>query len=355
MPKTLLIDGEWNLKRNFKKRTELYSYKGEHCGGTFGFLETLGMAINKILPDRVIVMWDGDMSGKMRFDIYPLYKLGHKSWELEDYIKTEKQITDELKSRVSCNNQKLLVKNLIDGLFIRQAEVDLIEGDDLIALYTLTREVDEEIYIYSRDRDYHQLIDDNVFVLNPNHNFQPGNTAPMLFSINNFKKIFGYTHKNSLLLKCIEGDESDNINGIPGVALKTILKYFPTFADEEYNIDRIIEEAVEIYSNKKKSQTMKAIAAIIGSRSLVNLNKILMDLKNPMVNEEAIQEVDTIRHCVLAKENGQIDRSIQDVMHEVVKEGYVRHMWNNDINHFFLPYNRIAVKEKEYTKKILND
>jgi len=40
-------------------------------------------------------------------------------------------------------------------------------------------------------------------------------------------------------------------------------------------------------------------------------------------------------------------------MKEVIKEGYTRFMFNGDINNFFMPYQRIAAKEKEYTKKIL--
>ena len=86
---------------------------------------------------------------------------------------------------------------------------------------------------------------------------------------------------------------------------------------------------------------------------MVDLNKRLMDLKNPMINIEAQNEIELIRHCVLAKENGQVDRSIQDTMKDIIKEGYNRYMWNNDIDHFFLPYNRIAAKEKEYTNKTL--
>ena len=50
-------------------------------------------------------------------------------------------------------------------MFIRQAEVDLIEGDDLIALYVQMKEKDEQVIIFSRDKDYYQLIDENVYVL----------------------------------------------------------------------------------------------------------------------------------------------------------------------------------------------
>ena len=200
--RTLIVDGEWNLKRNYNAR-EIYSSNGEHCSGVFGFLENLGMILNKTLPDRVIVVWDGDMSGKLRHDTYPLYKHDHKSWDEESYVRTEEELDSEVRKKVSIGNQKRKLKNLFENLFIRQVEVEYIEGDDLIAQYVLTREPDEHILIYSRDQDYYQLIDENVSVYRPVDN--------IILTPKNFRKLLGYTHKNCLLYKCFKGDASDNI------------------------------------------------------------------------------------------------------------------------------------------------
>lgn len=342
--KSVLVDGEWLLKRHFNRKDILFSNKGEQCNGVVGFLESLGSIANKIMPDRIVVVWDGDMSGKLKHDIYPLYKAGHKEWDEEYYFKTAEKIDDELKSKVSCSNQKRKIKNLIENLFIRQSEVEYIEGDDLIALYCLKKQEDEHVIIYSRDKDYYQLISETVSVLRP--------ADGIILTPKNFKGLFGFTHLNCLMLKCFEGDDSDGVPGVPGLALKTILKYFPKFKDEEYTIERFIEEAIEIYSSGKKK--LKTIETVMGSRKIVERNKKLMDLKNPIVNQEAIEEIEMIKDCVLAKEGGYVDRSMKDAMHDVIAEGYVRHMYNQDINKFFLPFHRIAAKEKEYTQKVLN-
>jgi 5'-3' exonuclease len=215
----------------------------------------------------------------------------------------------------------------------------------LIGQYIKIKDDDEHVIIYSRDKDYYQLVDEDVSVLRPADN--------IILTPKNFKGLFGYPHTNSLMLKCFEGDRGDGVPGVPGVALKTMLKYFPKFAEEEYTIDRIISEAVELY-NKKKSKTLEAI---IGSRRTVERNKILMDLKNPFVNEEAIQEIEIVKSCVLANENGQFDRSIQDVIKEFMSKGYSKFIYKRDlaedINNFFMPYQRISAKEKEYTRQIL--
>jgi 5'-3' exonuclease len=113
-------------------------------------------------------MWDGFHSGKLRYDIYPPYKANrNKDWE-----KTQKAIaTDGLYNpqdleRVEMLKQKIQVQNYLDELYIRQAEVDLIEADDLIAQYILrSKSDDEEIIVFSRDKDYLQLISDPVRVM----------------------------------------------------------------------------------------------------------------------------------------------------------------------------------------------
>lgn len=347
--KTLLVDGEWNIRRSFKKRIELFDESGQHCGGVFGFIETLGYVINKVLPDRVIVMWDGDMSGKLRRELYPLYKEGHKDWEEEAYIRTAEELDSQSRLKISLANQKLQTKNFIDSLFIRQAEVEYIEGDDLIAQYVKTKDDDEQIIIYSRDKDYYQLIDENVYVLRP--------ADSIVLTPKNFKPLFGYTLQNCLTLKCIEGDGGDGVPGISGVGYKTVIKYFPKFSEDEYTIDRIISEAADIYSSSKAKKKPKALESIIGSRRLFERNQKLMDLKNPFVNQEAIDEIEIVKHCVLANENGQFDRSINDVIKEFMSKGYSKFIYKRDlaedINNFFMPYQRISTKEKEYTRKIL--
>ena len=171
-----------------------------------------------------------------------------------------------------------------------------------------------------------------------------------LITKNNFRELFGYNFKNSLLVKCFEGDTSDNIGGIEGIGLKTILKFFPRFADEEYDIDRIISESVELYKNKK----LKTLEKIIGSRRIFERNKKLMDLKEPFLTEESIDELNELRDCVIYTNDNFNDRSITNAMKMMIKDGYSKHVFNNDMETFFKPFYRLVTKEKEYSKKVLN-
>ena len=339
---TLIIDGEWNLKRNFMKRETLFS-KGEYCGGSFGFLDSLRSVVNKVMPDRVVVMWDGVMSGKLRHDIYPQYKEDrNKSWDSDSYMMTDEIIDEEKKRKYSILQQKIKVKNYLEELFIRQVEVDEIEADDLIALYIKLRLPEEKIVIFSSDKDYIQLVDDGVSVLRPSDN--------KMITAENFKETFGHIKENALSLRCFEGDVSDSIYGVDGVAFKTIAKYFPKFLDEPYSVDRMIQEAVELYGNKK----IKFFEKIIGCRKIYERNKRLMDLKNPMINEKSMQEISDIRDCIIALEDSNyIQRSITNAMKMMIKDGYDKLVWNENMEFFFRPFYRLVVKEKEFTKNTI--
>ena len=337
------MDGDWNVKRNYMKLNEMFSLKGEHCGGSFGFIDSLRSVINYVFPDRVVVMWDGEASGKMRKEIYSLYKANRdKSWLHHSQYINDDVIKYEERKKYSILNQKIKVKNYLEELFIRQLEIDYIEADDLIAGYVMNKESDEEIIIFSSDKDYYQLIGEGVSVLRP--------SDKVYISVSNFEKLFGYTHKNCLALRCFEGDDSDNIAGIEGIGLKTLLKFFPAFATEEYDIDRVISESVELYKTKK----LKTLEKVIGSRRIYERNKKLMDLKEPFLTEEAIEEIEELRTCLIYSNEDFNDRSINNAMKMMIKDGYVRHVFNNDMETFFKPFYRMVTKEKEFSKKTLN-
>jgi len=339
-PRTLLIDSEWNLKRNFMKRENLFA-KGEHCGGSFGFLDSLRSVVNKTMPDSVVAMWDGVLGGKLRHDIYPLYKSNRdKSWDELSYSFDEHLLEEEKRKKYSKLQQKVKVRNYLEDLSVRQVEVDYIEADDLIALYVNSKNPEEEIIIFSSDKDYIQLISEKVIVLKPDNS---------RITVENFKELFGFTHKNALILRCFEGDVSDCISGVDGIGKKTILKHFPKFAEEEYDIDRFIKEAVELY-NKKKSKTLEKI---IGSRRIIERNHTLMSLKEPMVNEEAIEAVSEIRDCVIVADGEYSQRNMSSVTTKIFSDGYNKLIWEENVEFFLRPFYRLISKEKEYTEKIL--
>jgi 5'-3' exonuclease len=284
------------------------------------------------------------MGGKMRCEIYPNYKKDRdKSWDEDSYLLNENEIDYETKRKYSRLTQKIKVKNYLEELYIRQAEVELVEADDLIAKYILLKEPDENVIIFSSDKDYYQLIQEGVSVLRPSDN--------LLITINNFKEIFGYTHENALIMKCFEGDDSDSITGVDGIGEKSILKYFPRFADEVYDVERFIKESVEAYQKKQ----IKFYEKIIGCRRIMERNHKLMDLKHPFLTQEAIDEVESIREFVIVENNNFTQRSIANAMKMMIKDGYNKLVWQENMEFFFRPFFRLVAKETEYSRKLLGN
>lgn len=336
--KTLLVDGQWNLKRNFYKRKELKTSTGYLCGGSFGFLDSLKVVMNRVLPDRVVVMWDGFQSGKFRYEIYPPYKARRN----KDWSQTEKAIaTDGLYSpqdleKVEFFKQKIKVQNYLEELYVRQLEVDFIEADDLIAEYVLSsKNDDEEIIIFSRDKDYLQLISDKVSIMTSDSAF--------VFNKKQYEEKYGHTLDNELIFKCFEGDDSDGIGGVKGVTRDTLIKYFPNISKEKYLYSRLVEESLEA----KKKKKLKIYDKIIEAESILYRNARLMNLKKPFLNDEAIEKVNAVKHGTLDE-----TRSVEQAIGTFIKDGMINHIHDSNLENFFSPFYRIMTKEREYTQKM---
>jgi len=335
--RTLLIDGQWNLKRNFYKRKDLMGANRKLCGGTFGFLDSTKSVINRLMPDRVIVFWDGFHAGKLRYNIYKPYKANRKkNWENETrVIATEGHgITNEKDAEdFQLLSQKIDVQVYLEELFVRQAELDYIEADDLIAYYILgCKNPDEHIYIYSRDQDFFQLISDNVSMVNPD--------SMDIITKTNFKEKYGYVVDNALLLKCFSGDSSDGISGVHGVGVPTLLKHFPDMITEKYTYGRLVEECYE----KQKKKKLKTYEKIIQAQDTLYRNAELMNLKKPFLNQEAIDEVDKIRVSTFNDEG-----SIENAMKMFAKDGFNQFFGTDN---FFGPFYNLMAKEKEYEESL---
>jgi len=345
--KVLLVDGQWNLKRNYlpPHRKNLTGANGKLCGGTFGFLDSTRAVLNKLMPDRTIVAWDGFHAGKMRYNIYKGYKAKReKDWENETrIIATEGIGNADDADKFQLLVQKIEVQRYLDELYVRQLEVDYVEADDLIACYILgSNDPNEHIYIYSRDRDFHQLISDRVSIITPD-SFE-------IITIDNFKEKMGYTVENSLLIKCIEGDDSDEISGIGGVKQNTLFEYFPAIRDEKYTFNRLVEEADGIQNarlnGKPKKKRLGKLDTIIQAEHTVYRNAKLMNLKRPFLNQESIDLVESVR-------NNPFDstRSIESAMEMFARDGMVEHVWDRNLNNFFGPFYHLKSKEMEFGMK----
>jgi DNA polymerase-1 len=230
LKKTLLIDGANLMKIGFHGVKDLYS-DGSHLGAIYHFINTIRKFLEEHNHDKVVVFWDAENSSSTRKGLYPQYKANRKN-DMNEY-KVESYLIKNAR-----------IKEYLEEVFIRQVEMVNNEGDDLISYYCQMA-TDEEIIIFSSDKDLTQLISDKVSVYSPNSKqyFKQGD----MITINKVQ----IPHYNVLTCKILTGDNSDNISGIEGLGEKTLVKLFPDMQVKPCTINEIRGIAGDIIQVKK--------------------------------------------------------------------------------------------------------
>lgn len=193
--KFMIIDGNNMLYRAYYKFTNLRTQKGVLSGVIYGFPLILNAVIKQHLPDDVIVVFDGGRD-KERTKLWPDYK---KS-------RGDKKINFDSDNFYF---QKSEVVKMLMALGIKIVEVPKREADDVIWMLTKKLKIKNQVIIVSSDKDFNQLISQNVSIWNPK--------AANRLTHKNLQKEVGYTPEQCVDRLIMEGDDSDNIPGLVGV------------------------------------------------------------------------------------------------------------------------------------------
>jgi DNA polymerase-1 len=331
MTKTLLIDGNNLFKIGFYGVKDLFS-DGDHIGGVYHFINIIRKFLEEHNHDKVIVFWDSETNSTIRKNLYPKYK-ENRSGSI-DKFKVE-----------SFDSQMVRVKQYLEEVFVRQAEVPNNEADDLIAYYCRIAK-DEQIMIFSSDKDLTQLISEKVSVYSPatKKYYKNGDSV----TINKVE----IPHKNVLTCKVFVGDKSDNIEGVESLGEKTLVKFFPDIQNRSCTIEEIIEHAKEIVETSEKNKIPKALSNILTGKTkngiigeeLYRLNKKIVDLSNPLITEDGIEIVEQIYRDSLDPEN----RGHKNLIRMMMKDGLFNYLPKNDEAwvDFMRPFMKLIRKEK---------
>jgi len=330
---TLVIDGNALYKRGFIGARNEYNRDGQHIGGVYQFLTVLRKLLTENLYHKVFVFWDGEFSGKLRWDIYKDYKSGRG----KDYINGTKP--DDLEEVA----QRGVVFNYLEELFIRQLLDEKVESDDFIAYYCNIMKDVENITVVTSDRDLTQLIDNNVrmYMLD----------LKKYIDKSNFKEQFKYHYENVAVIKILCGDVSDSIKGVKRLGDGTLLKHFPQLKERKVELDEILEGARELQqerldAGKKPLQVLtnivEGITDGIQGKELYNINKRLVDLTIPLLTTEAIENVNELIDSPLSEE----DRSIKSVYQMLKNDGIDIMLGESRYNEYLLPFKKLIEREK---------
>ena len=332
MIKTLLVDGDNLFKIGFHGVKELYN-GGDHLGGIYHFINIIRKFLEEHNHDKVIIFWDGESNSSVRKSIYPQYKANRRQdmneFKYESYLQ-----------------QKSRVKQYLEEIFVRQVEMTNNEADDLIAYYAKLS-VDEEIIIFSADKDLTQLISERVTIYSP--------TSKQYYRYGDMITInkVNIPHQNVLLTKILTGDKSDNIDGIELLGEKTLVKLFPQMLEKLCTIEEILDNARNIVQKKKPKALVniligKTKSGIFG-QDFYETNKKIVDLHNPLITEEGKELVKQIHTDTI----DPTDRGYKNLMRMMMEDGLFNYLPKNDdawVN-FLKPFMKLTRKEKRNTNK----
>lgn len=264
----LLIDG-MNL---FIRCWSIASYinsKGHEVGGMTGFLKSLAAVVRQFRPTRTIVVWDGKGGATNRKHINANYKANRDTaavikWDVYDTKEDERESMaaqlDRLQDYLAC-------------LPVTCIQIPKLEADDVIAyLAQASSKRGHKATIVSMDKDFLQLVDQNISVWSP--------LVKILYDYETTRAKLGVLPENFNIVKALQGDKSDNLRGVKGIGLKTLIKLFPGLvSDPGFTLDEIFESGSQLLESKKQ------YAQIIADWNTVETNYKLMDLHESVLDD----------------------------------------------------------------------
>lgn len=367
---TLLVDGSNLLELSFSASKKTSS-SGKEIGGIFAFLLQMKILLQKGNFRYVYVFWDGERSGQLRYQLNTDYKANRdKTYDdvnLSDYMKAVNARIDAMQKKIYKKTQRTetekenfhwqreIIIQCLDELFVRQCLCDETEADDFIAYYVQHKKPEENIVIFSNDRDLSQLIhksemyegkDDVILAIKPQK-------ADIRFiNTRNHTDIIGYDYRNVALKKIICGDASDNIKGIKGVGEKTLFDNFPEFKTREVTLNEVIDKAKQINDDRKfqKKKPLKWAENIVNKvtdgvqgENIYEINKKIIDLKNPLMPDDAKELLDNMMYAPIDPE----DRSLLN-LYNILTTNDIDDLKDESVfGKFFIEFNFLIDKEKK--------
>lgn len=239
--------------------------KGMNTSAVMGFMNTLNEILTKEQPTHIGVAFDHGKT--FRDEAFPAYKAQREA------------TPEDIRASVP------IIKDIITAMHIPVLQADGFEADDVIGtLATKAGEAGVQTYMLTPDKDYGQLVRDNVFIFRPRHGGGYETMGPK--EVCEKYELDSPTQVIDLL--ALMGDSADNFPGCPGVGPKTATKLIAEFG----SIDSILENSAKI-KGKLREKVEGAVDDIRMSKFLATIRTdVPIDLD---LDALKIQEPDTAR------------------------------------------------------------
>ena len=271
--KRVLIIDQLNLFfRNYIVNPSL-SINGAPIGGLKGCFQSIQKICRESKPDMIIICWDGEGGSKKRKLMKKDYKAGRKPIRLNRGIRNMSE-DQEIENKIWQQTRLIEYYNQVPVI---QFMFKSTEADDIIAYLTQIKELENaEKLIISSDKDFFQLLDGKTVQYRP--------IQKEALNKNIILEKFDIHPNNFAIARAMEGDKSDNIEGIGGLGLKTVAKRFPFLKEQNSaGFNDIIE-----YCKKMSAETnVKAYQKVLENEDILRRNYHMMQLYAPSLGIDA--------------------------------------------------------------------
>ena len=263
MEKLFLFDAYALIYRAYYAfiRSPRFNSKGQNTSAVLGFCNTLQEILSKEKPKYLGVAFDPH-GPTFRNEIFPEYKAQRE--------KTPEDILFAVP----------IIKDILNAMHIPVLMVDGYEADDVIG--TLAKVAANEgldTFMLTSDKDYGQLITDNVRMYRPQHGGGYEIIGPEQINAK-----YGISRPSQVIdLLALMGDAADNFPGCPGVGEKTAVKLINEFG----SVDELISHTDQLKGALKK-KVEEHVDDILLSKTLATIKTdvpVTLDLKKLEVTE----------------------------------------------------------------------
>lgn len=242
--KFFIIDGHALIYRSY------FAFVNNHrankdgliTSAPFGFVNSLFELFKKENPDYIAVAFDTK----------------YKTWrheQLTDYkANRPKQPEDITKSFP-------YIFSILDGFNINRYSLEGFEADDVIGTMTKKIPDDIDVFIMTSDKDYGQLVKENVYL------YKPNNTGYLKLGIQDILQKWDIHEINQVIdMLAIIGDKCDNVPGVRGVGEKTAAKLLKQYG----SLENILEN-IQTLKGSIKDKFEKDLETVKLSKKLVTI------------------------------------------------------------------------------------
>lgn len=221
--------------------------KGVNTSATLGFTNTLYEVLRQEQPTHIAVAFDTG-APTLRHADFAEYKANREATP-DDII-----------------NSIPYIKKIIDAFNIPMVMMDGYEADDVIGTLAKRAEIEGfQVYMMTSDKDYGQLLSDNIYMYKPAKFGQPAQVV----DVAGICEKYGISRPEQLIdILGLWGDSSDNIPGVPGVGevkAKKLIAQFGSIENIYENIDEVGNPKLKqaLIDNQEQALTSKMLATII--------------------------------------------------------------------------------------------